>query len=250
MSNLVAFKEMREMADCISQSGLFGLKTAEQVLALMVLAQAEGRHPGIVARDYHIIQNRPALKADAMLARFQESGGSVEWHAYTHECVDATFKHPNGGKIKLAWTLDDAKRAGLDVTKDNWKKYPRAMLRARVISEAIRTCFPSVICGTYTPEEIEDFSSNKNKEIDITPKEENKKILVTEDTLFKLAEVIDRLDVSKDTIKKWHESESVASIDLISEEFANKIINSAKQKIALLSAKDAETTTQEIKNAS
>ena len=41
--------------------------------------------------------------------------------------------------------------------KDNWKNYPRAMLRARVVSEGIRTVFPGVVLGVYTPEEVQDI---------------------------------------------------------------------------------------------
>src|ERR1044071_4624273 len=82
---VVTFQDMEKMATVIAKSGLFGMKTPDQALALMVIAQAEGLHPGIVARDYHIIQGRPTLKADTMLARFQASGGTVEWTCYTNE---------------------------------------------------------------------------------------------------------------------------------------------------------------------
>ena len=68
MSNIVPFDDQERMASAIAKSGLFGLKDQTQVLALMAVAQAEGRHPATVAKEYHIIQGRPALKADAMLA--------------------------------------------------------------------------------------------------------------------------------------------------------------------------------------
>lgn len=156
MSNIVPFDDQERMASAIAKSGLFGLKDQTQVLALMAVAQAEGRHPATVAKEYHIIQGRPALKADAMLARFQQAGGRVDWTSYTDDKVEAVFSHPQGGSLKLAWTLAQAKAIGL-ATKDNWKLYPRAMLRARVISEGIRTVYPGVLTGEYTPEEIQDF---------------------------------------------------------------------------------------------
>jgi hypothetical protein len=155
---LVPYDQMEKMAVAVAKSGLFGMKTPEQALALMLLAQAEGLHPAIAARDYHVIQGRPALKADAMLARFQQAGGKVTWNAYTDTEVSGTFSHPQGGSITVAWTLAQAKAAGL-TAKDVWKQYPRAMLRARVISEGIRTVYPGVSVGAYTPEEIEDFNA-------------------------------------------------------------------------------------------
>ena len=158
MSNaIVPWTDQERMANAIAKSNLFGLKSADQVLALMAVAQAEGRHPGSVARDYHIIQGRPALRADAMLARFQQAGGTVHWLKYADDEVKAEFSHPQGGSLTLSWTLKQAREIGL-AGKDNWKNYPRAMLRARVISEGIRTVYPGVLTGEYTPEEVMDFT--------------------------------------------------------------------------------------------
>lgn len=156
MSALVPFNEQERMAEVIAKSGMFGLKDTTAVLALMAVAQAEGRHPASVAKDYHMIQGRPALKADAMLARFQQAGGSVQWTTYKDEQVSGVFSHPQGGSLEVTWTLAQAKAIGL-ATKDNWKLYPRAMLRARVISEGIRSVYPAVIVGEYSVEEVSDF---------------------------------------------------------------------------------------------
>lgn len=145
---------MQTMAEAIAQSGLFGIKTPTQALALGLLCQAEGRHPAEAARDYHIIQGRPTLKADAMLARFQQAGGRVEWTRYDDQAVVGVFTHPSGGKLTLEWTIERAKAAGL-ASKEVWKQYPRNMLRSRVISEAIRTVYPGVLSGCYLEDEIE-----------------------------------------------------------------------------------------------
>jgi len=51
---------------------------------------------------------------------------------------------------------DRAKKAEL-LGNAMWRKYPRAMLRSRVASEGIRTVYPGVLCGMYTPEEVESF---------------------------------------------------------------------------------------------
>jgi len=160
---MIPFEIVVQMAQAIADSGLFGVKTSKQALGLMLVAQAEGRHPAEAARDYHIIDGRPSLKADTMLARFQEAGGTVKWDVYTDEEVCATFTHAQGGSLKLSWTMAMAKDAGL-AGKENWKKYPRAMLRARVISEGIRTVYPAVLVGMYTPEEIQDLRDNTRQE--------------------------------------------------------------------------------------
>lgn len=168
MSDLIPFNDMERMALTVAKSRLFGVQNPEQALALMLIAQAEGLHPAIAARDYHIIQGRPALKADAMLARFQTAGGSVRWVSMDDLKVAGEFSHPQGGKVVIEWTIKMAERAGL--TKNpTWRQYPRAMLRARCISEGIRTVFPGVVVGTYTPEEVQDMEPQPMR--DVTPAE-------------------------------------------------------------------------------
>lgn len=156
MSNLVPMSDIATMADVAYKSKMFGFKNAEEATAIMLLCQAENLHPAVAMRDYHVIQNRPALKADAMLARFQQAGGSVQWKVYTDKEVTGTFSHPQGGSLEVTWTMEQAKKIGI-TTKDNWAKYPRAMLRARCLSEGIRAVYPGVVVGVYTPEEVQDF---------------------------------------------------------------------------------------------
>jgi hypothetical protein len=150
-----AVTDMERMARAFAASKLFGVTNPEQALALCLVAQAEGRHPASAAQDYHIIQGRPAKKADAMLRDFLSAGGKVEWHALTDECADATFSHPSGGSARIDWTFERAKAAGIQ--NPMWKKYPRQMLRSRVVSEGVRTVCPGATSGMYVPEEVQDI---------------------------------------------------------------------------------------------
>ena len=169
-NDLVPMQSLERMAAAVAASKLFGITNPEQALALMLVAQAEGLHPATAARDYHIIQGSPSLKADAMLARYLNSGGKVEWHEHTDAKVAATFSHPAGGSLKIEWDMERAKKAGLG-GKDMWSKYPRQMLRARVVSEGIRATNPAVCVGIYTPEEVQDMAPvRKEKEINPAPK--------------------------------------------------------------------------------
>ncbi len=150
--------QLDQIAENCVNSNLFGIKTKTQALALMALCQAEGLHPAKAIQDYHIIQGRPALKSDAMLARFQAAGGVVEWVEYSEAKVSGRFSHPQSSPtpILIEWTIEQARRIGL-AGKDNWKNYPRAMLRARVISEGVRTVYPGIASGVYTVEEVQDM---------------------------------------------------------------------------------------------
>ncbi|MFN7432257.1 MAG: hypothetical protein ACK5YV_07930 [Betaproteobacteria bacterium] len=164
MSNLPAVREqrafsltdMRDMAGALAESKLFGIQTPQQAYALMLIADAEGLHPASVAQDYDVIQGRPARKTHSVLARFQQAGGSVQWHDFTEQVVSGTFSHPKGGSVRIEWNLDMAARAGL-LNKDNWKRTPRAMLRARCIAEGVRATFPAALGGAIVTEEAQDL---------------------------------------------------------------------------------------------
>lgn len=166
MSNLVPFSDIESMGIVAAKSKLFGFKTPEEAMSIMLLCQAENMHPAVAMRDYHVIQGRPALKADAMLARFQQAGGTVNWKVYTDAEVTGVFSHPAGGSLEVSWTMAQAKSIGI-ANKDNWRNYPRAMLRARCLSEGIRAVYPGCVVGVYTPEEVQDFQDKHTNPVDM-----------------------------------------------------------------------------------
>lgn len=153
---VVPYGELERMASAFATSNMFGAKTKEQALSLLLLAQAEGVHPAIAMRDFDIIQGRPAKKAEAMHRSFIAAGGRVEWHALTDEQADATFSHPQGGTVRVTWDMARAKKAGIG-GKDMYSKYPRQMLKSRVISEGCRTVYPAATSGLYVPDEVVTF---------------------------------------------------------------------------------------------
>jgi hypothetical protein len=195
MTALVTVDQIERMAVSVARSGLFGVKTPDQAMALMLIAQAEGLHPAIAARDYHVINGRPALRADAMLARFQAAGGKVEWGEYTDTRVVGKFSHPSGGSVEIAWTVKMAQDAGL-TRNPTWKSYPRQMLRSRCISEGIRTVFPGVVVGTYTPEEVQDMDPTPAvRQAPPPPAPEPVEVVIDADAAIRQVERMSTLDL-------------------------------------------------------
>jgi len=154
--------DIQAMAQAITKSGLFGIKTPDQAVALMLVAQSEGRHPASVASEFDIIQGRPALKSQAALARFQAAGGKIQWVERTDTKASAKFSHAQGGELLVEWTIEQARDAGL-TSKQTWKQYARAMLSARVVAEGVRACYPACLNGVYLAEEVQDFDTKPLK---------------------------------------------------------------------------------------
>jgi hypothetical protein len=153
---LVPITDLERMALAFAKSGMFGAKTPEQAMSLLLLAQAEGVHPAIAFRDFDIIQGKPSKKAEAMQRAFLEAGGKIEWHKYADDGAEATFSHPQGGTIRLGWDAERAKKAGLSA-KDMYGKFARQMYGARTISEGVRKVYPAATSGLYVPEEVRSF---------------------------------------------------------------------------------------------
>lgn len=171
----VSLKELEQAADWIVTSKLFGIKEKAQAVALMMIAQAEGSHYATAAQDYDIIAGKANRKTNSVLARFQQAGGTVRWVQLNEQVAEAEFSHPKGGSVTIKWTIEMANRItvtswddspgaarGAKITqpltnKDNWKNFPRAMLRARTIAEGVRTVYPAAIGGALVAEEAMDL---------------------------------------------------------------------------------------------
>lgn len=157
---LVPIADLERMSIAFAKSGMFGAKTPEQAMALLLLAQAEGVHPAIAMRDFDVIQGKPAKKAEAMQRAFLAAGGKIEWHKYADDGAEATFSHPQGGTIRLGWDAERAKKAGLSA-KDMYGKFARQMYGARVISEGVRKVYPAATSGLYEPSEVRAMAADR-----------------------------------------------------------------------------------------
>jgi hypothetical protein len=154
--------EIWGMAKAVAESRLFaGITNVESAYALMLLCEAEGLHPIMAMRRFHIIEGKPAMRADAMQADFQKGGGSVAWLESSRTKVVAKFTHPKHCPDGFTLTLNVTDFDHLK-GKANWKNHPAEMLRARIVTQGVRMIDPSVVVGIYTPDEIEEVQGSSS----------------------------------------------------------------------------------------
>ena len=150
---------IKTLGRSIFLSGIFGLDKPEQGEILAMQCMVEKKSPLELARTYHFIQGQLAIRADALLAKFHQAGGSVDWTERTDEKVRATFRKGTSSADIVADMKEyvgNGTALGKDKQlKDNWKKWPRRMLTARAISEGVRLIAPECCFGTYTVEELD-----------------------------------------------------------------------------------------------
>ena len=155
---------VERLGEIIASSGMFGCTKVEQGQVLALQCISEKKPPLELSKTYHMIEGKLSMRADAMLAKFQLSGGTVKWTRRDDKIVEATFTL-RGNSLPFSAKLEDFVTNGVAVSrdgkmKDNWRKFPRQMLTARVISEAVRLLAPEVVFGVYTPEEIQDSNNS------------------------------------------------------------------------------------------
>lgn len=157
----------REAGKAIAMSGMFGLAREEQGFVVAMTCYLENLTPLEFFRRYHIIQNRPAMRTDYMLADFNARGGKHVIVKKTPDEVKVWFSYL-GNELEVSvtweqmqqepWPWVDPKNHDKGL-KNNWDS-PRQrqnMMLKRIISETIRDICPSINAGLYSPEEIEDI---------------------------------------------------------------------------------------------
>ena len=137
------------------------LPQSVQSLAQAVTVAWKGKELGIAPlqalSSITIINGKPCLSSELILALAYKNipGMQVTYttppEKQNTEC-SVEIQRPGGKPQTFLFTIKDAERAG--IYKNAWLKYPAAMLRARVISAAVRAVCPDAVLSCYTPEEM------------------------------------------------------------------------------------------------
>lgn len=150
--------KMRDCSQMLVTSGMLpkDINTPQKAMAIMMKGHELGIPPMQAFSQISVIKGKPTVSPELMLAlilrRFPETVINYE-QLDNDGCVMIVTRAPSKAQ-KFSFTMQDAKNAGL-TGKDNWRKYARAMLRSRCVSEMARSLFPDVIMGaSYTAEEM------------------------------------------------------------------------------------------------
>jgi hypothetical protein len=133
--------------------------SAPAVAAAILYGREVGLPPMTALTQTHVIEGRPSMSAEAMRALVLAQGHQIEFLETTGAvCRMRARRSGSDTWAELMWTIDMARAASL-TGKDNWKKYPRAMLVARCTADLCRMVFPDVIHGFRAVEEMDDVAS-------------------------------------------------------------------------------------------
>lgn len=157
------FDGMYRMSQVMAASGLMpkDLSRPEKVFVALQLGYELGLTPMQSVQSIAVINGRPTIWGDAMLALVMRSGlmeniderEQGDGDALQYTCI----VHRKGFNKPVARTfgIKKAKGAGL-MAKDSWKKYPGRMCQMRARSWALRDAFPDVLKGMRSPADVDD----------------------------------------------------------------------------------------------
>ena len=146
----------------LTRSGMFGTQTDEAGAVIALMCYQEDKALLEFQNTYHIMDSKPSMKADVMLAKFMKHGGDYEIVERSKTRAEIKIWRDPKKPRTFSLTMEEVIEAGYCFGKDgktlraNWKRHPHSMLWARVTSDAVRAMDPRVNAGFYTPEEMDD----------------------------------------------------------------------------------------------
>ena len=150
-------------AEVLAESNLLPAqyrKNPANVLLAAQLGDALGIPTIQAINSIHVIEGKPSAGADLMASIVRRAGHRIrvtERAGQAGPIVTAQLIRSDDPDFvfEATWDMKKARAAKLD-GKENWKKYPGSMMRARAIMEVCRAGASEAMYGvSYTPEELE-----------------------------------------------------------------------------------------------
>lgn len=146
--------------------------TVGQGRAVALVCLCEGLTPLDFRKRYHMIEGKPTMRADAMLAEFRMNFGG-QYRIVSRTADLAAIELTLNGQtsefsfsweecLQSRWPWKKGVKPGSQPTADNLKdNYStptdrKAMMWARLVSDSLRAMCPELVAGVYTPEEVQD----------------------------------------------------------------------------------------------
>ena len=150
-------------AKCVAESGLApkGIETPAAVLVAIQMGAEIGLTPMASLQNIAVINGRPSVWGDAMLAVCRQSGvfdeaefeERIEGEGDKQVATCTVRRKPDGKPVIRTFSVADAKKAGLYGKTGPWSQYPARMLQMRARSWALRDCFGDYLRGVNCAEE-------------------------------------------------------------------------------------------------
>jgi len=230
------------------------------ILVCLQMGQELGLKPMQAIQNIAVINGRPSIWGDAMLAVCRQS----PYWEYIHEEINVNtmtatciVKRKNEPEFKASFSQKDAQTAGLWDKAGPWKQYPKRMLQMRARGFALRDCFPDLLRGIIIKEEAEDMPRTKtdySHSVGVTVENDAEFVEVVTDEqakeLYALAEQLgaDLVITCQHLKVDCVESMSVQQWSEVMRQFEKKLLKKQKAESLPINMHMKEYSSEEVKD--
>lgn len=155
-SELDSWTVLREQCTMLVKTGFLpqSIKTPEQAIAIVMTGRELGIGTMAALQTINIIQNKPTISPQLMLALINRTGQLDDIKIETSD-QGATVTMKRKGRSPYTAKFGPKEAMALNLhSKDNYKKQPATMYKWRAVADAARVVFPDAVLGMYGPEEM------------------------------------------------------------------------------------------------
>lgn len=239
----VSFADLVTFGEQLVRTGFLPehIRTGPQFAAIVMTGRELGMTPMRAARSLSMVKGKVTENADSQLARFKASGGRATFVHLDNVKAVLELVHPNGDKHTETWTAEDVRIAGLE--KGMFAKYPKAMLRSRVITAGLKSVGWDGAVGTYDPDELAGIADDQRTEKPVSVVDEAKAKADAEKTAAEVAALkqeamarfLAAVDSLAEDIMSATDSERLAELH---DRIGDVAGNSERTRVMLLSLSD------------
>lgn len=155
--------EAMQMADMLAKSQMVPKSyqnKPQDTLVAMMMGSELGLNPIQALQNIAVINGKPSIYGDAMLALVQNHpafGGIKESYDEQTQTATCIVWRKGGEKHTVTFSKADAEKAGLWGKAGPWSQYPKRMQTFRARGFALRDQFADALAGLISREEAEDM---------------------------------------------------------------------------------------------
>jgi len=238
------FDEARAYAATAVASRMYQIASPEAALMILATGMDLGFSASQSLRAIHVINGKPVISSDALVAAVRNSGKCASWRVVESTAEKCTITTKRQGEDEYetdTFTIEDAKRAGLD-RKDVWRAYPKDMLRHRCAAALARRVYPDVVLGMYDPSEFGEAQEPQPVSVEVV--KSSKRALTDEEKRDRAAPILAEYDAGiarGENADALHETAKVQAREagvatFVQQELARRASEDAARKRAAWSA--------------
>lgn len=166
-----SLEDAYRLSTALAASGMAprGMDKPEQILVAIMAGAELGLAPFQSLQSFAVVNGRPTLWGDGLLAVVRGRGVSVkEWPEGEGDAMVAhcrATRPDTGEEVERTFSVADAKKAGLWGKQGPWQQYPKRMLQMRARALALRDGCADMLRGIQVREEVDDYQVVR----DVTP---------------------------------------------------------------------------------